>query len=132
VKETLMEPVVQQAMTTRERALARVLEYRERGRRRSPPARVALAALGAVLLLASVPAAVVLPELGVPALLVALRLLAVEADWAAKAYAWIDWRFSQSREWFRRQSRPIRAAVLAGLIVAAVALVWLLIDHLLS
>ena len=125
-----MDPVPQQAMTTRERALARVLEYRERGRRRSPLARGVLAALGAVLLLASVPAAVVLPELGVPALLVALRLLAVEADWAARSYAWIDWRFSQSREWFHRQSKPIRAAVLVGLILVAVALVWLLIDHL--
>src|SRR3712207_2367702 len=124
-----MDPVVQQAMTTHERALARVLEYRDRGRRRPPLPRAVLAALGAVLLLASVPAAVVLPELGVPALLVALRLPAVEADWAARAYAWIDWRFSQSREWFHRQSRPVRGVVVLGLVALAVALVWLLIHE---
>src|SRR3712207_2978358 len=116
-------------MTTRDEALARVLEYRERGRSRSAPARVGLAVLGAALLLASVPLIVVLPELGVPALLVALRLLAVEADWAANAYAWIDWRFSQARDWFHRQSRPVRAALFVGLLVVAVALLWLLVEQ---
>ena len=64
-------------MTTRDEALARVLEQRERGRSRSAAARLVLAGLGALLLLASVPLVVVLPELGVPAVLVALRLLAV-------------------------------------------------------
>jgi hypothetical protein len=126
-----MEPVVPEENTTRERALARVLEYRERGRRRPVVARAVLAVVGAVLLVASVPAVIVLPELGVPALLVALRLLAVEADWAAKAYAWIGWRFNQAREWFHRQSSAVRAAVLVALLAAAVALVWLLVHELL-
>jgi len=118
-------------VTQREAALARVLEHRERGRRRARPVRVALALAGAVLLLASIPLVVVLPEAGVPALLVALRLLAVEADWAARAYAWIDWRFSQARNWFHRQSRPTRAAVIAALLAVAVVLVWVLADDLL-
>ncbi|MDQ4049411.1 MAG: hypothetical protein M3131_08545 [Actinomycetota bacterium] len=118
-------------MTGRDEALARVLEYRERGRSRSAPARVGLAVLGAALLLASAPLIVVLPEGGVPALLVALRLLAVEADWAAKAFAWIDWWFSRARDWLRRQSEATRAAVLAGLLAIAVALVWLLVHALL-
>ena len=90
-----------------------------------------LAGLGAVLLLASPPLVVVLPELGVPALLIALRLLAVEVDWAAKAYAWVDWRFTQVRDWFHRQSLPVRAVVLVGVLAGAVALVWLLIHELL-
>ena len=94
-------------------------------------ARIALTVLGAALMLASVPLVVVLPELGVPALLVALRLLAVEADWAATAYAWIDWRCAQTRDWFHRQSRTVRAAVLLGLLAVALALVWLLMHELL-
>jgi hypothetical protein len=125
-----MDSLVQEPTTTRDEALGRVLAYRERGRRRPPLVRVLLAIVGAVLLLVSVPAVVVLPELGVPALLVGLRLLAVEADWAARAYAWIDWRFAQARGWFRRQSQPVRGAVAAGLVLVAVALVWLLVQEL--
>jgi hypothetical protein len=34
------------------------------------------------------------------------------------------------RDWFRRQSRAVRAAVLLGLLVIAVALVWLLVHEL--
>ena len=70
---------------------------------------------------------VLLPELGIPALLVAFRLLAVEADWAARAYAWTDWRFSQLRDWFHRQSRAVRATILIVLLLAAAALIWLLV-----
>jgi len=115
------------AMTTRDQALTRVLDYRQRGRRRSPLSRTVRAILGTALLVASVPLTVVLPEAGVPGLLVALRLLAVEADWAANACAWIDWRFSQARDWLRHQTTPIRTAVLAGGLTLAVGLLWLLI-----
>ena len=115
---------------TREDALARVLDYRERTRSRPRIARIALAVLGAVLLVASVPLAVVLPEVGVPALLVGLRLLAVEADWAAHAYAWIDWRFRQAHHWFRRQSTAVGVVVFVVLLALAVLLVWLLIHAL--
>ena len=124
-----MDQAVQRQRMGREAALARVLDYRERGRRRPWPLRVALAIMGVALLVASVPLVIVLPEFGVPALLVGLRLLAVEADWAAHAFAWIDWRFSQARDWFHRQSTPTRAAVIVGLIVVAVALIWLLVHE---
>ena len=116
--------------TRREAALARVLGYRERGRRRPWPLRLLVVLVGAVLLVASAPLVVVLPELGVPALLVGLRLLAVEADWAASAYAWIDWRFSQALDWYHRQPRPTRAAVIAALIVVAAVVLWLLVHEL--
>ncbi|MFZ5872329.1 MAG: hypothetical protein ACOYXW_17615, partial [Actinomycetota bacterium] len=111
-----MDPAAQKPMTTREEALARVLAHREHGRSRPAATRVVLAGLGALLVLASVPLVVVLPEFGIPALLVALRLLAVEADWAAKAYAWTDWRFTQARDWFHRQSQPVRGVVVIGLL----------------
>ncbi|CDO88901.1 hypothetical protein AWC29_22210 [Mycobacterium triplex] len=108
---------------TRADALARVLAYRTRGRARSMPVRVGLAVLGGVLLVASIPLIVLLPEVGIPALLVAFRLLAVEALWAARAYAWTDWRFSQLRQWFGRQSRAVRGAIVVSLILLAVAIV---------
>ena len=111
----------------RDAALARVLAYRDRGRARPMPIRAAVAVLGGVLLLASIPLIVLLPELGIPALLVAFRLLAVEADWAARAYAWTDWRFTQLHDWFNRQSAPIRVLIITGLLLVAVALVWLIV-----
>jgi hypothetical protein len=108
----------------RDGALARVLAYRERGRARAMPTRVALALVGFVLLIASVPLIIALPEVGIPALLIALRLLAVEADWAARAYAWTDWRFAQMQNWFHRQSRLVRVAVIVALLAVAALLVW--------
>lgn len=112
---------------TREGALARVLAYRARWRARAMPVRAGLALLGGVLLVASVPLLVLLPEIGIPALLLAFRLLAVEALWAARAYAWTDWRFSQLEHWFHRQSRGVRAVIVVGLIVLAVAIVVVLV-----
>lgn len=117
-------------VTTREAALARVYAYRDRGRARPMPLRALLAVLGGLLLVASVPLIVLLPEAGIPALLVALRLMAVEADWAAKGYAWTDWRFTQLRHWFHRQSRLTRWTIMAVLLLAAVALVWLVVYEL--
>jgi hypothetical protein len=113
--------------TARDAALSRVFAYRERGRARPMPVRAALAVFGGVLLVASIPMIVLLPEVGIPALLIALRLLAVEADWAARAYAWTDWRFTQIRDWLHRQSRLIRWAIVVGLLLVAAAIVWLLI-----
>lgn len=117
-------------LNDRTASLNRVLAYRERGRSRPRAVRLAFAFVGASLLLASVPLAIVLPEVGVPVLLAGLRLLAVEVDWAARAYSWIDWQFVQVRAWFHRQSRPTRALVVVGLLLLAVALVWLLIHQL--
>ncbi|MDT5115071.1 MAG: hypothetical protein QOE30_810 [Mycobacterium sp.] len=108
---------------TRDDALIRVLAYRERGRARAMPVRIGVAVLGGVLLVASIPLTVLLPEFGIPALLVAFRLLAIEADWAARAYAWTDWRFAQMHHWFARQSRLVRTIIVAGLILVAVAIV---------
>src|SRR5919112_473898 len=123
-----MDRVAHTTMTTRDEALARVLEYRERGRRRPALARLLLAVVGGALFIAAIPVGIVLPELGVPALLVALRLLAVEADWVARAYAWINWRFAQARAWFRRQSPRTRSVLVSGLTVVAIALVWFLVE----
>ena len=126
-----MEPVGSDVEPARDAALARVLAYRERGRSRSALLRALVALAGGSLLVASIPLVVLLPEIGIPAMLVGLRFLAVEVEWAARAYTWIDWRFTQAHAWFHRQSRLVRVAVLVGLLAVAVALVWLLIHELL-
>ncbi|WAJ42768.1 hypothetical protein OK015_15995 [Mycobacterium sp. Aquia_216] len=79
--------------------------------------------LGGVLLIASIPLIVVLPEFGIPALLVAFRLPAVEAMRAARAHAWTDWCCAQIRQWFRRQSPVVRAVIVAGLMFAVAIVV---------
>src|SRR5687767_4974724 len=92
----------------RDAALQRVLEQRDTGRARPKPIRIATAAAGALAAIAAIPITIVLPELGIPLLLIALRLLAVEFDWAARAYAWVVWRWDQAKTWFRNASRPAR------------------------
>ncbi|VBA58477.1 hypothetical protein [Mycobacterium attenuatum] len=126
-----MDPVDQRVqLVTRDESLSRVLAYRERGRSRPMVVRASQAVLAGALLVAAIPLIVLLPELGIPALLVAFRLLAVEAEWAARAYAWTDWRFTQARVWLHRQSAVVQAAVIVGLLLIAAALVWLVVDEL--
>jgi hypothetical protein len=106
------------------------MEHRRRGRARPPAVRALVALAGVGLLVASVPALVVLPEAGVPLLLLALRLLAVEFDWAAGAYAWVVWRSAQLKAWFGSRPRPVRALIVLALVALAVLLVWLLLHAL--
>lgn len=114
----------------RQAALDRVMERRVRGRARSRFVRALAAAAGALLGAASLPLIVLLPEVGIPALLVALRLLAVEFDWAASAYAWIAWRWAQARAWYHGRSRTGRWLIVLALVGVAAALVWLLVHEL--
>ena len=123
--------MVQHESVDREAALARVMEERRIGRARPTALRVLVAAVGLVAAVLAVPLVVVLPELGVPLLLVALRLLAVEFDWAARSYAWVIWRWGQARGWYAASSAPVRALVVLVLLALAAALVWLLVHELL-
>jgi len=62
------------------------------------------------------------PEVGVPLLLVALRLLALEFEWAARAYEPV------LRTWERAKALPlgVKLAVgAAGLAVVAALVLWL-------
>ena len=118
------------AADVRREAAARVHRYRERGQSRPVTVRVLVSVAGGIVLLASLPLCVVLPEVGVPILLLGLRFLAVEADWAARACVWIDWRFTQAKRWFGRQRASVRAAVGGILVGLAALLVWLLVVEL--
>ncbi len=110
----------------RDSALARVMEQRQRGRSRGATIRALTAGAGMLIALVAVPLVVVAPELGIPALLLALRLLAVEFEWAARAYAWVVWRWGQAVAWYRGRSSAIRALVVVALVALAAGLLWLL------
>ena len=118
--------MVQHEPVDREAALARVIGQRSSGRARPPALRIVVAAVGLVAAIAAVPLVVVLPELGVPLLLLALRLLAVEFDWAARSYAWVIWRWEQAKAWYHGASTPVRALVVFVLLALAAGLLWLL------
>jgi len=105
---------------TAEEARARLEATRERHRQRSHAARILtvlggglVGLLGAVLLLP-------LPELGLPLFLVGLRLLALEYEWAARAYVPV------ARFWDRVKGLSTRwkIAIAAIALLAVGAIVW--------
>ncbi len=67
--------------------LERVLGQRERHRERSVFVRAGVVVTGGAVSVFAALLAVIAPEFGVPLLLLGLRLLALEFDWAARAYA---------------------------------------------
>ena len=124
--------MVRREPVDREAALGRVLDQRSVGRARPAVLRILAAAVGLFAAIVALPIVVVLPELGVPLLLLALRLLAVEFDWAARSYAWVIWRWEQTRAWYRAAAVPVRALVVLILLVLAAGLLWLLAHEFLS
>jgi hypothetical protein len=105
---------------TAESARARLDAACDRHRQRSRGAR-ALAILGGSLVgLIGVALVVPLPELGLPLLLVGLRLLALEYEWAARAYVPV------ARLWDRLKALSARwkIAIGAACILVIAAIVW--------
>ena len=98
-----------------EEARGRLEAARDRHRARSPGRRLAVLAAGWAAGLLGVVLVLPLPELGLPLLVVGLRLLALRYDWAARAYLPV------ARLWARLKALP--ATVKLALGVAAVAIV---------
>ena len=115
------------APTSRADVLARLEAERAAHGRRSLPLRAATVAGGALLGLVSLPLAIVLPEIGVPLLLVALRLLAYEFAWAARAYASVAWTWTRVKTWFAGRPAIIQTLVLLALAAVALGLLLLVI-----
>jgi hypothetical protein len=84
--------------------------------------RAAQIAAGLALLVVAVPLSILVVELGVPALLLALRLLADEFDWAARAYASVAVRWERFREWFTARNVAVKALVLIATSIVAIVL----------
>ncbi len=105
--------------------MLRVEERRERHRRRPLVLRALTVAGGFALLVPAVLLVPLVPELGVPLLLAALGLLALEFAWAARALAWTIRRWDAAKAWWRRQRGGVKLAVVVAavlLVAAAVAL----------
>ena len=107
--------------------IARVHERRERHRRRPLPVRVLVATGGFVLGVVSIPPLLILPEIGLPMMLAALGILALEFDWAARALAWVIVQTDRLRAWFGRQPRVIRWAIVIAAVAILVGLIWLFV-----
>jgi len=105
--------------------LARRLRHQEKG----IALRVVVAIFAFALLVVAIPLFVVLPEVGLPVLLWSLSLLALEFDWAAKAYAWVTWRWHQFHAWFGRQHAATKALVIAATLAVALGLLGLIFLH---
>ena len=121
------KPLTAAAPVSREAALKRVMEHRAAGRAQSVFRRALRALLGLLLLIVALLILIPLPELGVPTMLLALRLLAVEFEGAARGYAWVAWRWEQLRRWLRSRSPATRAALTLLLLAFVALIVWLLV-----
>jgi hypothetical protein len=114
---------------TRESALAAVLARRVQHQEKGIVLRAGVAIFASALLVFVIPLLVVLPEVGLPVLLWSLSLLALEFDWAAKAYAWVTWRWQQFHAWFRRRHVAIKTLIIAATLAVAVGLLGLVFLH---
>jgi hypothetical protein len=112
--------------TGHDEVLDKVLGQRERHRQRSMFVRVAFVIAGSAAGIVGAILTIVVPEFGLPLLLLGLWLLAYEFDWAARAHARVARLLKRWREWFGRLSPWKKGGLIAAaiLIVAAVV-IWL-------
>ncbi|NNH71344.1 hypothetical protein HLB23_15985 [Nocardia uniformis] len=97
----------------------RVVARRERHRRRSLIVRIPVALAGALLGIVGVPL-LLIPEFGVPAVLLSLRLLALEFAWATRAQSWIERKYSAFRRWFAERSMTFKVGVTLAVLAVVV------------
>ena len=102
--------------------MERIGARRARHRQRPVVVRAVVATIGLVLLVLAVPLAIVLPELGVPALLGVLSLLALEFAWAARAMGRVIRTWERLKRWYRARGQAGKSLVWIVAIVAAYGL----------
>jgi len=105
---------------TAEDARARLEAARERHRERSVLTRTLAVAGGGLAGLVGVVLALPVPELGLPLLLIGLRLLALEYEWAARAFVPV------ARLWDRVKALSFawKIAIAAIAVLAITGLLW--------
>jgi len=64
------------------------------------------------------------PEAGLPLLLVALGLLSLEFDWAARLMGQVIAWAAHIRTWFQRLSRPNKALVVMAQLGLIALIIW--------
>jgi hypothetical protein len=113
-------------VTSKQDLVDGLIAARARHGERSRSARLAQTATGFVLLVVATPLSLVVPEFGIPGVLFALRLLADEYDWAARAYASVAWRWERFRAWFAARPGAVKALVVVAASIVILILVALL------
>jgi hypothetical protein len=113
--------VREETLSEREEVLERVLRQRERHLERSVFARAGVVVAGGTISVFAALLTAIAPEVGLPLLLLGLRLLALEFDWAARAYARVA-RLARGVEGRLRKLLPRskRGVVLTVVVTAAV------------
>jgi hypothetical protein len=106
--------------------MERVLRQRERHRERSGFVRAGVVVAGGTVSVFGGLLSVIAPEFGLPLLLVGLRLLALEFDWAARAYARAARLARGAGGRLRRLLSRSKRGVVLTVVVVAVAVVVLL------
>ena len=98
----------------------RLEDARDRHQARSPGRRLVVLAGGWAAGVLGVVLVLPVPELGLPLLVVGLRLLALRHDWAARAYLPV------ARVWARLKALPAPAKLALGVAAAAIVagIVW--------
>ena len=107
----------------------RVRARRVRHRDRSLLVRGATVVAGSLLGLLALPLVVLLPELGVPLMLGALSLLALEFEWAIRALAWVIRTWSRIVGWYRGLGRVGKTLVWVVLVGVLVVIVQVTLAH---
>jgi putative transmembrane protein PGPGW len=110
-----------------EQILGRISERRARHRARPLAIRALVVLAGAVIAVPGAILTIVFPEAGIPLLVVALRLLALEYDWAARALGWLIIQWERIRGWLRRQSRVAHLLMASAAIAIGAVIVLLLV-----
>jgi hypothetical protein len=108
--------------TSRQDLIDGLIASRARHGERSATARAVQTGAGLLLLVIAIPVSIVVPELGVPGLLFALRLLADEFDWAARAYGTVAWQWERFRTWLASRSAPVKVLVVLAMSIVLLAL----------
>jgi len=123
--------VREETRSDREEVLEKILRQRERHRERSVFVRAGVVVAGGTTSAFAGLLAVVAPEFGLPLLLLGLKLLALEFDWAARAYARVA-RMARRvggrlRKLLPRSKRGVVLTVVTTVVVVAAAVSVLLI-----
>ena len=61
--------------------------------------------VGFILLPVGVLLTLVLPEFGIPLILISTRFLQVRYEWARKFNVWVDKKYAQFKAWFKKTFR---------------------------
>jgi hypothetical protein len=110
-----------------EQILGRILERRARHQARPLAVRALVVVLAVALALPAVILTVVFPEGGLPLLVIALRLLALEYDWAARALSWVIVQWERLRGWLARRSRTAHLLMVVAAIAIGAAILVLIV-----